>query len=81
MQFTEHPDAARRCQSAVTAAKAILELDLYEAHKRELLKVGYKSPAQFERERDAKVIKAANDARIATLSNNSQSARLKKRAA
>jgi putative transposase len=43
--------------------------------------LGYKSPAQFERERDAKAIKAANDANIAILSNNSQSARLKKRAA
>ena len=43
--------------------------------------LGYKSPAQFERERDAKAIKAANDASIAILSNNSQSARPKKRAA
>ena len=43
--------------------------------------LGYKSPAQFERERDAKSFKAANDPNIAVLSNNSQSARLKKRAA
>lgn len=43
--------------------------------------LGYQSPAQFERERDAKALKAANDASIAILSNNSQSARLNKRAA
>ena len=43
--------------------------------------LGYKSPAQFERERDAKVIKAANDEPAVRLSNNSQTARLEKRAA
>lgn len=41
----------------------------------------YKSPAQFERDWHAKLIKAANDEHTATRSNTSQSARLKKRAA
>lgn len=43
--------------------------------------LGYKSPAQFERDRDAKAIKAANDESAIRQSNSSQSARLKKRAA
>ncbi len=43
--------------------------------------LGYRSPAQFERERDAKALKAANDESATSLGNNSQSARLKKRAA
>ena len=43
--------------------------------------LGYKSPAHFERDRDAKAIKAANDESAIRLSNSSQSARLKKRAA
>jgi len=41
----------------------------------------YKSPAQFERECDAKSIKAANDEQAAILGKTSQTARLKKRAA
>ena len=43
--------------------------------------LGYKSPAQFEREYDAKSIEAANNERTANQSNTSQSARLQKRAA
>ena len=43
--------------------------------------LGYKSPAQFERECQAKSIKAANDERTAHQSNTSQPARLQKRAA
>ncbi len=43
--------------------------------------LGYKSPAQFERISDSKSIKAANDSPINVPSNNSQSARLTKRAA
>ena len=43
--------------------------------------LGYKSPAQFERACEAKLIEAANDDLSTTLSNNSQSARLTKRAA
>ncbi len=36
--FREHPDAARRRLSAISAARAILALELYDAHKRELLR-------------------------------------------
>ena len=43
--------------------------------------LGYKSPAQFERICDMKSVKAANDIPINALTNNSQSARLTKRAA
>ena len=43
--------------------------------------LGYKSPAQFERECHAQSIKAANDEQAAILGKTSQSARLKKRAA
>ena len=43
--------------------------------------LGYRSPAQFERERLATTVDAANDERAAFPSNSSQSARLKKRAA
>ena len=43
--------------------------------------LGYRSPAQFERERDAKASEAANDESAIRQSNNSHSARLKKRAA
>lgn len=43
--------------------------------------LGYKSPAQFERECHARSIKAANDERTATLGNTSQPARLQKSAA
>ena len=43
--------------------------------------LGYKSPAQFERDCHAKSIKAANDSQIITPNNYSQSARLTKRAA
>ncbi len=43
--------------------------------------LGYKSPAQFERDCHAKSIKAANNSQIITPSNYSQSARLTKRAA
>ena len=41
----------------------------------------YKSPVQFERDHHAKLLKAANDELIAISRNNSQSARLQKRAA
>jgi putative transposase len=43
--------------------------------------LGYKSPVQFERIYDTKSITAANDNPISALPNNSQSARLTKRAA
>ena len=43
--------------------------------------LGYKSPVQFERIYDTKSIKAANDMPINAPSNDSQSARLTKRAA
>jgi hypothetical protein len=43
--------------------------------------LGYKSPAQFEREYHAKSIKAANDEQTAILGNTSHPARLQKRAA
>jgi transposase InsO family protein len=43
--------------------------------------LGYKSPAQFEREYHAKSIKAANDEQTAIRNNTSQPARLKNRAA
>ena len=43
--------------------------------------LGYKSPAQFERECQAKSIKAANDEQTAILRKTSQPARLQKRAA
>jgi putative transposase len=43
--------------------------------------LGYKSPAQFEREYHAKSIKAANDKQTAILGNTSHPARLQKRAA
>jgi len=43
--------------------------------------LGYKSPAQFERQLHAKVSKAANDEKITVPLNTSQSARLQKRAA
>ena len=43
--------------------------------------LGYKSPAQFERECHAKSINAANDEQTAILGNTSQPARLQKRAA
>lgn len=36
--FQRHRDADRRRESAITAAKAILGLDLYDAHKRQLLR-------------------------------------------
>ena len=43
--------------------------------------LGYKSPTQFEREGNAKSTRAANDDLSTILCNNSQSARLEKRAA
>jgi putative transposase len=43
--------------------------------------LGYKSPAQFERDYHAKLVNAANDEPAAIPGNTSQSARLKKRAA
>ena len=43
--------------------------------------LGYQSPAQFERECEAKLIEAANDELSTVSSNHSQSARLNKRAA
>ena len=43
--------------------------------------LGYQSPTQFERERNAKLTTAANDGPITSSSNDSQSARLNKRAA
>ena len=43
--------------------------------------LGYKSPAQFERDCCTQSIKAANDSPINALTNDSQSARLTKRAA
>ena len=43
--------------------------------------LGYKSPVQFERHCAIQSIKAANDSSISTLTNDSQSARLTKRAA
>ena len=43
--------------------------------------LGYKSPAQFERDCHARLSKAANDDSSVVLSNDSQSARLNKRAA
>jgi transposase InsO family protein len=43
--------------------------------------LGYKSPAQFEREYHAKSIKAANDEQTAIRGDTSQTARLKNRAA
>jgi putative transposase len=43
--------------------------------------LGYKSPAQFERDCHAKLIKAANDAKTVVPVNTSQPARLHKRAA
>ncbi len=39
MPFKEHPDTKVRFESAVLAAKAILQLDLYPPHKRDLLKI------------------------------------------
>jgi hypothetical protein len=39
MAYRIHTDANDRVRSAVTAAEAILALDLYPAHKRELLSV------------------------------------------
>ena len=43
--------------------------------------LGYKSPAQFERECNAKLIEAANDDPFSVSGNDSQGARLNKRAA
>jgi hypothetical protein len=43
--------------------------------------LGYKSPAQFERTCDTKSMTAANDNPIKATTNDSQSARLTKRAA
>lgn len=43
--------------------------------------LGYKSPAQFERDCDSKSINVANDTTTRTLTNDSPSARLTKRAA
>jgi hypothetical protein len=43
--------------------------------------LGYKSPAQFERDCDTQPIKAANDSPTSTPTKDSQSARLTKRAA
>ena len=43
--------------------------------------LGYKSPTQFERDHHATLLKAANDELTAISGNNSQSARLQKRAA
>jgi putative transposase len=43
--------------------------------------LGYKSPARFERARNAKLIEAANDDPLTVSRNNSQAARLNKRAA
>ena len=43
--------------------------------------LGYKSPAQFERDHHAKTAMAANDERLSFMSKTSQSARLQKRAA
>ena len=43
--------------------------------------LGYKSPAQFERDYHAQLIKAANDELTALPGNTSQPARLQKRAA
>jgi transposase InsO family protein len=43
--------------------------------------LGYQSPAQFEQSRNAELIEAANDDLSTVSSNNSQSARLTKRAA
>lgn len=43
--------------------------------------LGYKSPPQFERARNAKLIEAANDDPLTISRNNSQAARLNKRAA
>ena len=39
MSFRPHPEADERVRSAVLAIKSILPLDLYPAHKRELLSV------------------------------------------
>ena len=39
MSYKSHPDASKRIQSAKDAIKALLQLDLYPAHKRELLSV------------------------------------------
>jgi hypothetical protein len=39
MSYRTHPDAAKRIESAIIAAKAIVRLDLYPAHKRELLSI------------------------------------------
>lgn len=39
MTFRRHRDADERKRSAIHAAKAILELDLYPSHKRQLLRV------------------------------------------
>ena len=39
MSYKAHPDADKRIASAITTAKAIVRLDLYPAHKRELLSV------------------------------------------
>jgi hypothetical protein len=39
MTYRIHPDAERRIESAIRAAEAILRVDLYPAHKRELLSV------------------------------------------
>lgn len=37
--YREHKDRSKRIQSAITAINAILPLDLYAAHKRELIDV------------------------------------------
>jgi hypothetical protein len=39
MTYYRHADAADRVRSAITAAETIVSLDLYPAHKRELLSV------------------------------------------
>ena len=39
MNYRTHPDADERIRSATAAAKAIVRLDLYPAHKRELLSI------------------------------------------
>jgi hypothetical protein len=39
VNYRTHPDADKRIGSAIAAAKAIVRLDLYPAHKRELLSI------------------------------------------
>src|SRR5450631_2185996 len=78
----------RRDQTTGATGKQLLAIRYYGCSIDDLYNttrmhssLGYKSPAQFERECHAKSINAANDEQTAILGNTSQPARLQKRAA